>query len=178
MPELKGTKTEKNLQEAFAGESQARNMYTYFAKVAKKEGYEQVAAIFLETAEQERTHAKLHFKDLGGIGDTVTNLKAAAAGENGEWTDMYPRMAAEAKEEGFDDIARRFENTAKIEKTHEARYNKLLAGIEGGATFEKPEPVRWVCRKCGFVYEGAKALTKCPVCEHPQAYFEVAATNF
>jgi len=168
MPELKGTKTEKNLQEAFAGES----------KVAQKEGYEQVAAIFLETAEQERTHAKLHFKDLGGIGDTVANLKAAAAGENGEWTDMYPRMAAEAKEEGFDDIARRFENTARIEKTHEERYNKLLANLEGGAVFEKPEPVRWVCRKCGFVYEGAKALTKCPVCGHPQAYFEVAAANF
>ncbi|NQT88123.1 rubrerythrin family protein [bacterium] len=178
MAELTGTKTEKNLQDAFAGESQARNKYTYFAKVAKKEGYEQIADLFLATAEQEKTHAKLHFKALGGIGDTIANLKAAAAGENFEWTDMYPRMAAEAREEGFEDIARLFDGIATVEKKHNERYEKLLASVEAGTVFEQPEKVRWHCRECGFTYEGKKALTLCPVCKHPQGYFEIAATNF
>lgn len=178
MAELKGTRTEKNLQAAFAGESQARNKYTYFAGVAKKEGYEQIAAIFLETAEQEKEHAKLHLKALSGIGDTVANLKAAAGGENEEWTDMYPRMAREAREEGFDDIARVFDWIGQIEKAHQERYQRLLDNLQKGAVFQKPEKVRWVCRNCGFTYTGEKAVEKCPVCQHPKAYFEVVATNF
>jgi rubrerythrin len=178
MPELKGSKTEQCLKDAFAGESQARNKYTYFASVAKKEGYEQIAAIFLETAEQEKEHAKLHLKQLAGIGDTAANLKAAAGGENHEWTSMYPGMARTAREEGFDDIARLFENLAKIEKLHEARYKKLLANFESGQVFAKPGKVRWVCRHCGFVCETEKAPATCPVCKHPQAYFEVVAENF
>ncbi len=178
MAELKGSKTEQNLQAAFAGESQARNKYTYFASAAKKEGYEQIAAIFLETAEQEKTHAKLHLKALSGIGDTKANLQAAAEGEGHEWTSMYPTMAQEARAEGFEEIARRFENIAKIEKTHQERYLALLKNLESGKVFSKDQKVRWVCRECGFSHEGVKAVEKCPVCQHPQAFFEIAATNF
>lgn len=178
MTELSGSKTEKNLMEAFAGESQARNKYTYFASVAKKEGYEQIAAIFMETAEQEKEHAKLHFKALSGIGDTIANLKEAAGGENYEWSNMYPTMAKDAREEGFEDIARMFENIAKVEKEHEARYKKLLASVENGSVFVKDTPTRWRCRNCGFVYEGAKALETCPCCKHPKSFFEVAAENY
>ena len=178
MPELKGSKTEKNLKEAFAGESMARNKYSYFASVAKKEGYEQIAALFLETAEQEKTHAKLHFKELDGLGDTLANLKAAAQGEHEEWTDMYPRMAREAREEGFEELARRFENIGKIEKEHQERYLALLKNLEGGTVFKKEGKVRWRCRECGFVHEGPAALAKCPVCQHPQAFFELVPVNF
>ena len=178
MPEMSGTKTEANLKEAFAGESQARNKYTYFASVARKEGYEQVAAIFLETAEQEKEHAKLHFRALQGVGDTVANLKAAAGGENEEWTDMYPRMAREAREEGFEDIARVFENIGKVEKRHQERYAALLRNIEEGQAFKKPAKVKWVCRNCGFTFEGEAAVDTCPVCKHPKAYFEVLAENY
>ena len=178
MPELKGTKTEKNLHAAFAGESQARNKYTYFASAAKKEGYEQIAAFFLETAEQEKEHAKLHLKALSGIADTVANLKTAATGEGEEWTDMYPRMAREARAEGFDEIARIFECIGKIEKEHQARYLALLKNVESGQVFNKEQKVKWVCRNCGFTCEGVKALDKCPVCQHPQAYFEVVAQNY
>ena len=178
MAELKGTKTEKNLLAAFAGESQARNKYTYFASAAKKEGYEQIAAIFLETAEQEKEHAKLHLKALAGIGNTLANLRAAAGGEHEEWTEMYPRMAKEAREEGFPEIARLLEAIAKIEQSHEERYKTLLANVETGTVFQKKQKTRWVCRNCGFSYEGTKAIDKCPVCNHPQAFFEVAATNY
>ena len=178
MKELKGTKTEKNLQAAFAGESQARNKYTYFASVAKKEGYEQIAEIFLETAENEKEHAKLHFKALSGIGDTAANLKAAAAGEGYEWTTMYPDMAKDARAEGFDEIARMFEGIAKIEKTHQERYLALLKNLESGAVFEKAQKVKWRCRNCGLVYEGTKALEKCPVCQHPKAYFDIVPENY
>ena len=178
MAELKGSKTEQNLQAAFAGESQARNKYTFFASVAKKEGYEQIAAIFLETAEQEREHAKLHLKALSGIGDTKANLTAAAGGEGYEWTSMYPTMAQEARAEGFEEIARRFEQIAKIEKTHQERYLALLSNLEKGKVFSKDQKVQWVCRHCGFAHEGTKAVEKCPVCQHPQAYFEVVATNY
>jgi rubrerythrin len=177
MPELKGSKTEQCLKDAFAGESQARNKYTYFASAAKKEGYEQIAAIFLETAEQEKEHAKLHLKLLGGIGDTAANLQAAAGGENNEWTSMYPGMAKVAREEGFEEIARLFDGLAKIEEEHEARYKKLLANLQSGQVFAKAGKVKWRCRNCGFVHEGEKALTTCPVCKHPQAYFEVVAEN-
>ncbi|MCX7004011.1 MAG: rubrerythrin family protein [bacterium] len=178
MKELKGTKTEQNLQAAFAGESQARNKYTYFASVAKKEGYEQIAEIFLETAENEKEHAKLHFKALSGIGDTAANLKAAAAGEGYEWTTMYPDMAKDARAEGFDEIARMFEGIAKIEKTHQERYLALLKNLESGAVFEKAQKVKWRCRNCGFVYEGTKAPEKCPVCQHPKAYFDIVPENY
>jgi len=178
MSELKGTKTEKNLREAFAGESQARNKYTYFASAAKKEGYEQIAAIFLETAEQEKEHAKLHLKALGGIGDTVANLKAAAAGEGEEWTDMYPRMAKEARDEGFSEIARVFEGIGKIEKEHQARYKALLKNVESAQVFKKEEKVKWRCRNCGLVHEGPNAPQKCAVCQHPQAYFEIVPDNY
>ena len=178
MPDLKGSKTEKNLKDAFAGESQARNKYSFFASTAKKEGYEQIAALFLETAEQEKTHAKLHFKALSGIGDTLANLKAAAQGEHEEWTDMYPRMAKEARSEGFDEIARLFENIAKIEKEHQERYLALLKNMEEGKVFKKETKVKWRCRECGFVHEGPAALVKCPVCQHPQAFFEMVATNY
>ena len=176
--ELKGSKTEKNLKDAFAGESQARNKYSYFASTAKKEGFEQIAALFLETADQEKTHAKLHFKALGGLGDTLANLKAAAQGENEEWTEMYPRMAKEARAEGFEDIARMFEGIAKIEKEHQERYQALLKNLEEGKVFKKDVKVKWRCRECGFVYEGTAALAKCPVCQHPQAFFEIAAANY
>lgn len=178
MAALKGSKTEKNLAAAFAGESQARNKYTYFASVAKKEGFEQIAAIFLETAEQEKEHAKLHLRALGGIGDTVANLKAAAAGEGDEWTDMYPRMAKEAREEGFEDIARVLEGIGKIEKEHQARYQALLKNVEAGQVYRKEQKVKWRCRNCGFSHEGAAAVAKCPICQHPQAYFEIVPQNF
>lgn len=178
MAELKGTRTEQNLQAAFAGESQARNKYTYFASVAKKEGYEQIAAIFLETAEQEKEHAKLHFKALAGIGDTKANLAAAASGEGHEWTSMYPTMAQEARADGFDAVARMFEQIAKVEKTHQERYQALLKNLENGQVFNKEQKVKWVCRNCGFSHEGAKAAEKCPLCQHPQAYFEMVAANY
>jgi rubrerythrin len=178
MAELNGTKTEKNLQAAFAGESQARNKYTYFASVAKKEGYEQIAAIFLETAEQEKEHAKLHLKALGGIGDTIANLKAAADGEGEEWTDMYPAMAKDAREEGFDEIARVLDGIGKIEKEHQERYKALLSNVESGSVFQKKQKVKWRCRNCGFVHEGPAAAKKCPVCQHPQAYFEIVPENY
>jgi len=176
--EFKGSKTEKNLWEAFAGESMARNKYTYFASVAKKAGYEQIASIFLETAGNEKEHAKLWFKALGELGDTAENLKAAAAGEYGEWTDMYPRMAKEAREEGFDKIAALFDGVTAIEKEHEGRYNKLLANVEGETVFKKPEKVQWICRNCGHIHEGEKAPKVCPVCAHPLAHFEVRSTNY
>jgi len=178
MTPFKGSKTEKNLAEAFAGESQARNKYTFFASVAKKEGYEQIAALFLETAEQEKEHGKLHFKALSGVGDTMTNLKAAAAGEREEWTCMYPRMAQEAREEGFEEQARIFDGLAKIEKSHMERYEALLRNVGSGQVFRKEEKVRWVCRNCGFMHEGTKAVEKCPVCQHPQSYFEVVSANY
>ena len=178
MADLKGSKTEQNLQAAFAGESQARNRYTYFASAARKEGYEQIAAIFLETAEQEKEHAKLHLKLLGGITDTAANLKEAAGGENHEWTSMYPGMAKTARQEGFDEIAGLFDGLAQIEKEHELRYKRLLANFESGRVFAKPQRVKWRCRNCGFVYEGQKAPQACPVCKHPQAYFETVAENF
>lgn len=178
MKELKGTKTEKNLRDAFAGESQARNKYTYFASAAKKEGYEQIAALFLETAENEKEHAKLWFKKLSGISNTMDNLKAAAAGENGEWTDMYPKMAAEAREEGFDDIAQLFEGVARIEKEHEERYKQLLENLEQGKVFKKDGKFYWKCRNCGHIHEGTEAPELCPVCAHPKAYFEVSNNNY
>ena len=178
--ELKGSKTEKNLMEAFAGESQARNKYTYFASKAKKEGYEQIAAIFQETADNEKEHAKLWFKLLhgGAVPTTMDNLADAAAGENYEWTDMYARMAKEAKEEGFDKIAYLFEAVGKIEKEHEERYRKLLANVENGTVFEAGEVKIWKCRNCGHIVVGTKAPEICPVCEHSRAYFEIKAENY
>lgn len=178
MPELKGTKTEKNLMEAFAGESQARNKYTFFASVAKKDGYEQIAEFFLKTADEEKEHAKLHFKALGQLGDTIANLKAAAAGEGAESADMYPRMAREAREEGFEEIGRILEGIGKIEKEHQARYQALLKNIESGAIFQRAEKVKWHCRECGFAFEGVKAPEKCPVCGHPKSYFEINPANY
>ena len=180
MKELKGTKTEKNLQEAFAGESQARNKYTFFASKAKKDGYEQIAAIFLETAENEKEHAKLWFKYLegGDIKPTSENLKEAAAGEQYEWTDMYERMAKEADEEGFDEIARKFRGGLAIEKTHEERYRKLLKNIEDEVVFSRDGDCIWQCRNCGHIVIGKKAPKMCPVCNHPQAFFELRATNY
>lgn len=176
--ELKGSKTEKNLMEAFAGESQARNKYTYFSSVAKKEGYEQIASIFEETAGNEKEHAKLWFKALGGIGDTRANLSAAAAGEYYEWTDMYDRFAKEAEEEGFSELAEQFRGVAKIEKGHEERYRKLLANIEMKAVFEKSEEAIWECRNCGHLVIGKKAPDICPVCNHPQSFFQVHPQNY
>lgn len=180
MKELKGTKTEKNLQEAFAGESRARNKYTFFASKAKKDGYEQIAAIFLETAENEKEHAKLWFKYLegGDIKPTSENLKEAAAGEQYEWTDMYERMAKEADEEGFDEIARKFRGVLAIEKTHEERYRKLLKNIEDEVVFSRDGDCIWQCRNCGHIVIGKKAPKMCPVCNHPQAFFELRATNY
>lgn len=180
MAELKGTKTEKNLMEAFAGESQARNKYTYFAGKAKKEGYEQVAAFFEETAGNEKEHAKIWFKLLcgGEVPSTIDNLKAAASGEHCEWTDMYKRMAAEAREEGFANIAFLFEAVGKIEKEHEERYTKLLKNIEEAAVFSKTQKQVWICRNCGHIHDSEKAPAKCPVCVHPQAYFEIKAVNY
>ena len=176
--ELKGSKTEKNLMEAFAGESQARNKYTYFASVAKKEGYEQIAALFLETAENEKEHAKIHFKYLNGISDTKANLAAAAAGENYEWTDMYDRMAKEADEEGFTEIAAKFRGIGAIEKEHEARFRRLLENVENGEVFKRGSITIWKCRNCGHIVVGTKAPEVCPVCNHAQSYFEVKAENY
>ncbi|MFR0822300.1 MAG: rubrerythrin [Clostridia bacterium] len=176
--ELKGSKTEANLKAAFAGESEARNKYTYFASVAKKEGYEQIAAIFLETAENEKEHAKLHFKYLNGIGDTKSNLADAAAGENYEWTDMYATFAREAEEEGFKEIAATFKGIAEVEKHHEERYRKLLANVENGEVFKKGSIMIWKCRNCGHIVVGTEAPTICPVCKHPQSYFELQAENY
>ena len=176
--ELRGSKTEKNLMEAFAGESQARNKYTYFASVAKKEGYEQIAALFLETAENEKEHAKIHFKYLNGISDTKANLAAAAAGENYEWTDMYDRMAKEADEEGFTEIAAKFIGIGAIEKEHEARFRRLLENVENGEVFKRGSITIWKCRNCGHIVVGTEAPKVCPVCNHPQSYFEVKAENY
>ncbi len=176
--ELKGTKTEKNLLEAFAGESQARNKYTYFASVAKKEGYEQIAEIFQKTADNEKEHAKLWFKALGELGDTAANLAAAAAGENYEWTDMYDRFAKEAAEEGFTALAAQFKMVAAIEKSHEERYRALLNNIEMQAVFAKSEETMWECRNCGHLVIGKKAPQLCPVCQHPQSFFEVRKENY
>ena len=178
--ELKGSKTEQNLMTAFAGESQARNKYTYFASKAKKEGYEQIAAIFQETADNEKEHAKMWFKLLNGgdIGTTEENLKAAADGENYEWTDMYAGFAKTAKEEGFDHIAYLFEEVAKIEKEHETRYLKLLENVKEGKVFEAGEVKVWKCRNCGHIVVGTKAPEICPVCSHPKAYFEIKAENY
>lgn len=173
-----GTKTEKNLWEAFAGESMARNKYTYFASTAKKAGYEQIAALFLKTADNEKEHAKLWFKALGELGDTPANLLHAAEGENAEWTDMYDRMAKEAEEEGFTELAAQFRGVAAIEKEHEERYRKLLANVENMEVFKKNDATMWECRNCGHIVVGTEAPEVCPVCKHPQAYFEVRAKNF
>jgi rubrerythrin len=176
--ELKGSKTEANLLVAFAGESQARNKYTYFASKAKKEGYEQIAAIFQETADNEKEHAKMWFKELGGLGDTKENLKHAAEGENYEWTEMYSEMAKTAREEGFERIAFLFEGVAKIEKEHEERYLALLKNLEEGVVFQRGEEYMWKCRNCGHIHVGKQAPQVCPVCAHPQAYFELRCTNY
>ena len=180
MENLKGTKTEKNLMEAFAGESQARNKYTYYASKAKKDGYEQIAAIFTETADNEKEHAKLWFKLLhdGEVPDTVQNLKDAANGENYEWTDMYDKFAKEAKEEGFTKIAYLFEAVGKIEKEHEERYKKLLENIENGLVFSKDGDRIWKCRNCGHICIGKQAPEVCPVCAHPKSFFEIKAENY
>lgn len=188
---IKGSQTEKNLLKAFAGESQAKNRYTFFSKKAKEEGYEQIAALFLETAMQEETHAKQFFKFLEGgsveitatypagmIGTTAENLKAAAMGEHEEWTDLYPHFAEIAEQEGFKKVATAFKLIAKIEKEHEERYKKLLERVESGKVFEREEEIEWVCRKCGYVHKGKKALKNCPACNHPEAYFEEKATNY
>ena len=176
--ELKGTKTEQNLRDAFAGETQARSKYDYFASVAKKEGYEQIAAIFQATANNEKEHAKLWFKALQGIGTTTQNLAAAAAGENYEWTDMYDRFAKEADEEGFHQLAEQFRGVAAIERAHEERYRALLNNIEMQQVFEKSEETMWECRNCGHLVIGKKAPDVCPVCNHPQSYFEVRKENY
>ena len=176
--ELKGSKTEKNLWQAFAGESQARNKYDYFASKAKKEGYEQIAAIFQETALNEKEHAKLWFKALDGIKDTPANLLAAAAGEHEEWTDMYKRMAEEAKEEGFEELAFQFSKVAEVEAHHEERYRKLAKNIETGEVWVRIGANKWQCRNCGAIVEAEAAPEKCPVCAHPRAYFQLQADNF
>jgi len=180
MTNLKGTKTEQNLMEAFAGESQARNKYTWFASRAKKDGYEQIAALFEETAANEKEHAKIWFKLLcgGEIPPTADNLQAAAAGENEEWTQMYKRMAADAREEGFDDIAFLFDSVGAIEKEHEKRYLKLLKNIEDGAVFARKEKSVWICRNCGHIVDSERAPEKCAVCNHPKAYFELRLVNY
>ena len=178
--ELKGSKTEANLMAAFAGESQARNKYTYYASKAKKEGYEQIAAIFEETANNEKEHAKIWFKQLhgGDIPTTEENLKDAASGENYEWTEMYAEFAKVAKEEGFDEIAFLFESVGAIEKHHEERYNKLLENVENDKVFHKDEEVIWICRNCGHIYKGKDALKLCPVCKHPESYMELRVVNY
>ena len=191
MASIKGTETEKNLLKAFAGESQARNRYTYFAGAARKEGYEQIANILIETANNEKEHAKVFFKHLEGgeleitatypagiIKDTKTNLEAAAAGEKLEWTTLYADFGKIAKSEGFSEIARSFAEIAKVERFHEARYRKLISNIEKGEVFKKPAPVKWHCSNCGYVFEGAQAPKECPACKHPQAYYELLAENF
>ena len=176
--ELKGSKTEQNLMTAFAGESQARNKYTYFASVAKKEGYEQIAEIFLKTADNEKEHAKIWFKELQGIGDTAENLKAAAEGENFEWTDMYEGFAKTAEEEGFPELAKKFRMVAAIEKRHEERYRALLHNVEAQEVFKKSSVKVWECRNCGHIVVGEQAPEVCPVCAHPKSYFEISAENF
>jgi len=173
-----GTKTEQNLKDAFAGESQARNKYTYYASAAKKAGYEQLAALYLETAENEKEHAKLWFKAFHGIDDEITNLEDAASGENYEWTDMYARMAREAKEEGFPELAAKFELVAKVEAGHEKRYRELVQRLKDEKVFKDDAPLGWKCRNCGFIYEGAEAPEKCPCCDHPRAYFERMTKNY
>ena len=175
---LKGTKTEKNLMTAFAGESEARNKYTYFASVAKKEGYEQISAIFQKTADNEKEHAKMWFKALGGLGDTAKNLLAAAEGENYEWTDMYAGFAKDAEEEGFVELAEKFRMVAEIEKSHEERYRKLLSNVEMQEVFKKSEIKMWECLNCGHLVMGVEAPEVCPVCAHPRAYFEVRVENY
>lgn len=176
--DLKGTKTLQNLMAAFAGESQARNKYTYYASKAKKDGYEQMAELFMETAEQEKEHAKIWFKLFHGIDSTMDNLRDAAQGENDEWTDMYPRMAKEAREEGFDDIADLFEGVAAVEKVHEEKYRKLLANIENGIVFSRDGDCVWQCRNCGHIHIGKQAPEVCPVCNHPQSFFELKKENY
>ena len=176
--ELKGSKTEQNLRTAFSGESEARNKYTYFASVAKKAGYEQIAVIFQKTADNEKEHAKMWFKALGGLGDTAANLLSAAEGENYEWTDMYATFAKEAEEEGFTDLAAKFRMVADIEKSHEERYRKLLSNVEMQEVFKKSEMKIWECRNCGHLVMGKEAPEVCPVCAHPKAYFEVRAENY
>lgn len=180
MKDLKGTKTEANLLAAFAGESQARNKYTYFASKAKKDGYVQIAAIFEETANNEKEHAKIWYKLLNGgaVGNTIENLKEAAGGENYEWTEMYPTFAKEAREEGFDEIADLFEGVAAIEKEHEERYKKLLANVEGGLVFSRDGDMIWQCANCGHICVGKQAPEECPVCAHPQSYFQIKAENY
>ena len=178
MKDLKGTKTEANLMAAFAGESQARNKYTYFSSVAKKEGYEQIAAIFQKTADNEKEHAKMWFKELGGIGDTAANLLAAAEGENYEWTDMYDDFAKTAEKEGFKDLAAKFRLVAAIEKHHEERYRALLKNVETAQVFEKSEVKVWECRNCGHIVVGTKAPEICPTCAHPRSYFELSEQNY
>lgn len=178
MNKYAGTKTEQNLRDAFAGESQARNKYTYFASKAKKEGFEQIAALFLKTADNEKEHAKMWFKELEGIGDTVQNLSAAADGENFEWTDMYASFARTAEEEGFPELAEKFRQVGEIEKHHEERYRALLKNVETAAVFEKSEVKVWECRNCGHIIIGTKAPDVCPVCAHPQSYFEIHAENY
>lgn len=178
MAELKGSKTEQNLWTAFAGESQARNKYTYFASKAKKDGYVQIAKIFEETAANEKEHAEIWFKLLNGIGTTAENLEAAAQGENYEWTDMYDRMAQEAEEEGFTELAEKFRQVGRIEKAHEERYRALLSNVEMQRVFEKSEETMWECRNCGHLVIGKKAPEVCPVCAHPQSYFEVRKENY
>ncbi len=178
MKDLKGSKTEANLNYAFAGESMARNKYTYFATAEKKEGYEQIAALFLETSENEKEHAKLWFKKLNGIGCTMDNLAAAAAGEHGEWTSMYPTMAEEAREEGFYEIALMFEKVAEIENSHEQRYLQLLENVKNEKVFAKGNSNEWICRNCGHIHTGEEAPNVCPVCAHPKAYFEIRSKNY
>ena len=179
MSKYDGTKTQKNLMAAFSGESEARNKYTYFASVAKKEGYEQIAALFQETADQEKEHAKMWFKLLhDGIGATMDNLVDAAGGENYEWTEMYPTMAREAEEEGFEDIARLFSLVADVEKAHEDRYKKLLANIQGGVVFSRDNECIWQCRNCGHLHIGKEAPVECPVCAHPRAHFQIKPENY
>ena len=178
MPELKGSKTEQNLRTAFAGETQARTKYDYFASKARKDGYVQIAKLFEETAANEKEHAKIWFKLLGGIGSTEENLRSAAEGENYEWTDMYAHMAQEAREEGFDHIADLFQQVGQIEKEHEERYRKLLSNIEGDLVFSKDGDVIWQCSNCGHIVIGKKAPEICPVCAHPQSYFQVKAENY
>lgn len=178
MSKYSGTKTEQNLMAAFSGESEARNKYTYFASKAKKEGYEQIAALFLKTADNEKEHAKMWFKELNGIGDTKENLNSAADGENYEWTDMYEGFAKDAEEEGFTALAAKFRAVAQIEKHHEERYRALLKNVETAKVFEKSEVKVWECRNCGHIVVGMKAPQVCPVCAHPQAYFEINAENY
>lgn len=175
---LKGSKTEQNLLTAFAGESMARNKYSYFASVAKREGYEQISGVFLETADNEKEHAKMWAKFLGLIGDTKKNLEEAAKGENYEWTEMYKEFAETAREEGFDEIAAYFEKVGDVEAEHEARYRKLLSRLEDGSIFKRPETIRWRCRNCGYIHEGPEPPEKCPACAHPKAFYEPAADNY